>query len=94
RKFLGQIDLPPNTAPKGIASMPNGKWIYVSLSGSSEVAVIETETGKVLMKTKVPTGPGRIAVTPDGVYVALLCVTSSEICVMSTYNQRLIGSVK
>ena len=94
RRFLGQIELPPNTAPKGIAAVPNGKWVFVSLSASSEVAIVETENGKVLLKTKVPTGPGRMMVTPDGVYVSLLSVTAAELSVIATYNQRMIGSVK
>ncbi|MBX9686834.1 MAG: beta-propeller fold lactonase family protein [Candidatus Obscuribacterales bacterium] len=94
RRFLGQIDLPAGTAPKGIAASPNGKWLYVSLSGSSEVAVIETETGKILVKTKAPTGPGKILITPDGVYVSVLSVTASELSVLASYNQRLIGSCK
>lgn len=94
KKFLGQIELPPSTAPKGIVAPPNGKWVYVSLSATSELAIIEAETGRLLMKTKVPTGPTRMAVTPDGVYVVLLSVTAAELSVISTYNQRLIGSVK
>lgn len=94
RRFLGQIDLPPNTAPKGIVAVPNGKWVYVSLSGTSEVAIVETENGKVLLKTKVPTGPGRLMVSPDGIYVSLLSVTAAELSVIASYNQRMIGSVK
>ncbi len=94
RKFLGQIDLPAHSAPKGIAALPNGKWIYVSLSGSSELAIVETDNGKVLLKTKVPTGPSRMAITADGVYLALLSVTSPELTVLATYNQQLVGSVK
>lgn len=94
RKFLGQIDLQSGSTPKGIAALPDGKWIYVSESGPSNVAVIETATGKLLVKTKVPTGPGRLAVTPDGIYLLVLNVTSGELSVMSTYNQRLVGSVK
>jgi YVTN family beta-propeller protein len=94
RKFLGQIELPPNTAPKGIVALPDGKSIYVSLSGSSEIAVIDTESGKVFAKAKVPIGPSRMAVTPDGVYVALISVTAAELSVISTYNQRVIGTVK
>lgn len=94
RKFLGQIELPPNTAPKGIVALPNGKSIYVSLSGTSEMAVIDTESGKVFSKSKVPIGPSRMAVTPDGAFVALLSVTAAELSVISTYNQRVIGSVK
>lgn len=94
RKFLGQIDLAPASTPKGIAGLPDGKWIYVSESGPSNVAVIETSTGKLLLKTKVPTGPGRVAVTPDGIYLLVLNVTSGELSVVSTYNQKLVGSIK
>jgi YVTN family beta-propeller protein len=94
RKFLGQIDLPPGSTPKGISALPDGKWIYVSESGPSNVAVIETATGKLLLKTKVPTGPGRLSVTADGIYLLVLNVTSGELSVISTYNQKLVGSVR
>lgn len=94
RKFLGQIELPPNTAPRGIVALPDGKSIYVSLSATSEIAVINTETGNVFSKSKVPIGPSRMAVTPDGVYVALISVTAAELTVISTYNQQVIGKVK
>ncbi|MBY0545861.1 MAG: beta-propeller fold lactonase family protein [Candidatus Obscuribacterales bacterium] len=94
RKFLGQIDLAPQSTPRGIAGLPDGKWIYVSESGPSNIAVIETNTGKLLLKTKVPTGPGKVAVTPDGIYLLVLNVTSGELSVLSTYNQKLVGSIK
>lgn len=94
RKFLGQIDLTPLSAPKGIAALPNGNLVYVSESGSSNVAVIETATGKVLVRTKVPTGPGRLAMTADGVYLVVLSVTAGELSVLSTYNQKVVGTVK
>ncbi len=94
RKFLGQIDLVSGSTPKGIAAMPDGKWIYISESGPSNVAVIETATGKLLLKTRVSTGPGRMAVTADGIYLLVLNVTSGELSVLSTYNQKLVGSVR
>jgi YVTN family beta-propeller protein len=94
RKFAGQIDLNVRSAPKGIAALPNGKWMYISESATSDVAVVELETGKVLMRTKVHPGPGRIALTPDGIFLVVLNVTSGEVSVLSTYNQRVVSTLK
>lgn len=94
RKFLGQIDLPPGSAPKGIVALPNGKQIYVSFSGSSLVGVIDTETGKLLCKTKVPIGAGRMAVTGDGVFVIVLSVTASDLSIITSYNQSVVRTIK
>lgn len=94
RKFNGQIDLDAKTAPKGIAALQNGKWIYVSESGASDIAVLELGSGKVLMRTKVHPGPGRIALTPDGIYLVVLNVTSGEVSIISTYNQKVVGTLK
>lgn len=94
RKFLGQIDLPARCAPKGLAGIPAGKFIYVANNGTNDVAIIETATGKILVRTKVPVGPGRISVTPDGVYLVVLSVTTGELSVVATYNQKLTGTVK
>ncbi len=94
RKFSGQIDLAPKTAPKGIAALPNGKWMYVSQSGASDIAVIELASGKVLIRTKVHPGPGRIALTPDGIYLVVLNVTSGEVTIISTYNQKVVTTIK
>lgn len=94
RKFNGQIDLATKSAPKGIAALQDGKWMYVSESGASDIAVIELGSGKVLMKTKVHPGPGKIALTPDGVYLVVLNVTSGEVSIISTYNQKVVSTVK
>lgn len=94
RKFNGQIDLNVRSAPKGIAALPTGKWMYVSESAASDIAVVELETGKVLMRTKVHPGPGRIALTPDGIFLVVLNVTSGEVTVISTYNQKVVSTLK
>jgi len=94
RKFSGQIDLAPKTAPKSLAALPNGKWMYVSESGASDIAVIELASGKVLIRTKVHPGPGRIALTPDGTYLIVLNVTSGEVTIISTYNQKVVTTIK
>lgn len=93
KQFLGQIDLQQRCAPKGIASLPNGQLIYVSETASNNVAVIETATSKVLMRTKVPAGPARIALTPNGNYLLVLNVPACEVTVLSTANQRMLGAI-
>ena len=94
RKFAGQIDLPGKTGPKGIAALANGTWMYVSESAASDIAVIETATGKVLMKTKVHPGPGRCVLTNDGAFLLVLNVTSGEVTFLSTFNQKVTSILK
>jgi len=92
-KFLGQIDLTKKGAPKGLAILPNGKLLYASESAANDVAVIETATNKVLLRTHVSAGPARMAITPNGFYVIVLNVPSAQATVISTTNQRNLGSV-
>lgn len=94
RQFDGQIDLPRRSAPKGLAALPNGQLLYVSESATNSVAVIETATGKVLLRTKVPAGPARIAVTPNGNNLLVLDVPAGQLTIISTMNQKAIGSIK
>jgi YVTN family beta-propeller protein len=94
RKFAGQIDLPPHSAPKAIASLPNGQWLYVSESGSSDVAVVDLGAKKVLMRTKVHPGPGPMLMTPDGNYLLVLSVTSGELTIIATDSQKVAGTVR
>src|SRR5262249_15532130 len=94
REFLGQVNLAPKSAPKGIAALPNGKLLYVSESSANDIAVIETHTRRVLLRTKVSGGPGKLVVTPSGNFVLGLNVASGQVVIMSTLNQRLVGLVK
>lgn len=93
KNFIGQIDLPPRSAPKGVAALPSGKWIYVSESATNTVAVIETATGRLLLRTKVPAGPARLAITPNGNTLIVLCVPAGQIALISTLNQRVIATL-
>ena len=94
RKFAGQLDLPGKTGPKGIAALASGMWMYVTESAASDVAVIETATGKVLMKTKVHPGPGRCLLTHDGAFLLVLNVTSGELTFLSTMTQKVTSILK
>jgi len=93
KNFLGQIDLPDKARPKSVVALPNGKLLYVSESGLGLVAVVEAETSKVLLTTKVPPGPSRMAITPDGATVLVLNVPTGQLTLISTQNQKVLGSV-
>jgi YVTN family beta-propeller protein len=93
RQITGSIPLAPKSAPKGLAILPNGKFIYVSESALNDVAVVEAATERVLMRTRVAAGPARMAVTPNGFQVIVLNVPAGEATIMSTLNQRVLGTV-
>ncbi len=94
RQFLGQIDLTPKCAPKGLASLPNGKLIYASESAAGNIDVIETETGKVLLKTKVLAGPSKVVMAPNGNMIVVLNPPSGQATLITTNNQKVFGVVK
>ncbi|HNB23744.1 MAG TPA: hypothetical protein PKZ32_15120, partial [Candidatus Melainabacteria bacterium] len=93
RIFLGQIDLPTKCAPKGVAALAQGKLLYVSESATNQVAVLELPSGRVLLRTKVPAGPGRLAVTPSGSHLLVLNATAGLLTLINTSNQRMIAAI-
>lgn len=93
QRFVGQINLPEYSAPKGVAALPNGKLLYVSESGSGNIAVFETESDRLLVRTKVLSGPARMAITPDGNYLIVLNTPAGKITIISTRNQRVMATV-
>ena len=94
KQFCGQIDLLPKSAPKAVVCLPEGKLLYVSESGSADVAVVEVATGKVLLRTKVPPGPSRMAITPNGNTLLVLNVTTGQATFISTLNQKVMGTIQ
>jgi len=93
KQFVGQIDLLAKAAPKAVVAMPGGKLLYVSESGTADVAVIEVDTSKVLLRTKVPPGPARMAMTPNGNTILVLNTITGHVTFISTLNQRVLGSI-
>lgn len=93
RTFLGQIDLPTKCAPKGVAALPQSKLLYVSESATNHVAVLELPSGRVLLRTKVPAGPGRLTVTPNGNNLLVLNATAGILTLLTTLNQRVVAQI-
>lgn len=93
RVFLGQIDLPTKCAPKGVAALKQSKLLYVSESATNQIAVLEIPSGKVLSRTKVPAGPGRLAVTPSGSHLLVLNATAGVLTLVNTATQRMVAAI-
>lgn len=93
KQFVGQINLLPKSAPKSIVAMGSGKLLYVSESGSADIAVVEVDSSKVLLRTKVPPGPARMAITPNGNTILVLNTITGQVTFVSTLNQRVLGSI-
>ncbi len=92
-RFTAQIHMPRRSAPTGLAGAPGGRLLYAAESGAGRIAVIEAASGKTLLHTKVPPGPGAIKVTPNGHFLVVVSTTSGKVSILSTMNQRLLGSV-
>ena len=60
-------------APESVALSPDGKTIYVALSGINAVAVIDIAPGHARLVGLIPTGwyPNHVAVSPDGKFLAV-----------------------
>ncbi len=93
RKFLGQIDLPIGSTPKDVAALPDGKLIYVSENMTGDIAVFETATDKLLVRTKVHNYPGRMAINPEGDICIVLSVPDGRASLLSTQTQRFISTL-
>lgn len=93
KQFMGQIDLAAQCAPKGVAAFPRAKLLYVSESATNNIAVLELPTGRVLLRTRVPAGPGRLTMSPNGNYLLVLNVPAGLLTIITTMNQRVLASI-
>jgi YVTN family beta-propeller protein len=91
KEFCGQIDFPPGSGPKDVASQLDGTFLYVSECAANKIAVVELASQKVLMRTLVPAGPTRLELTPNGYTLVVLNVPAGKVSFISTLNQKLLG---
>ena len=96
-QFIGQIDLPPNSKPRGMATLPNSKLFYVSESGTNDIAVYEpgdkNGVDKLLVRTKCAVGPSYVAVSPNGQLLLALNTPCGKLTFISALTQKLLNTV-
>ncbi len=93
KQFIGEIDLPPHSSPKGIVALPNGKLLLVSQSATASIVVYELPSEKLLSSTKVPVGPGKLAVSPNGQVLVALNTPAGKVTLLSALTQKVMQVV-
>ncbi len=67
---------------------------YVGLFKDNAVAVIDTDSDRVLTRISVPTGPHGLVVTPDGRWVFVSSDGDSKVSVIDTASDSLVASIE
>ncbi len=58
-----------NLGPRGIIMTPDGRYVYVTISGNNTILVIRTSDNLVIDTISVNDGPSGITITPNGNYI-------------------------
>jgi YVTN family beta-propeller protein len=90
KQFEGEIALPPHSSPKGIVALPNGKLLIVSQSATASIAVYELPSERLISSTKVPVGPGKLAVSPNGQVLIALNTPAGKVTLLSALTQKVM----
>jgi YVTN family beta-propeller protein len=72
---------------------PAGPKLYVGLFKDNAVAVVDTETNRVLATIPVPRGPHGLVVTPDGRKLYVSSDGDSSVSVIDTASDRVVATV-
>lgn len=76
--------------PRGVVFAPDGKTLYVALSGVNEVVQVELQSHKVLRRWPAPTEPRRLALSRDGRVLAAACTRAAHVCCWDTVTGKEI----
>ena len=88
------IALPGLERPDGCATSPDSKKLYVAASESETVAIISTQTNKVIKQVKVGKEPRRVVFSPDKTLIYVSSEVSDEITILNAATDTVIGKMK
>lgn len=86
-------EIPVGHAPILAAITPDGRHVYVTNFGSSNVSVIDTTTRSVITTIGVTSGPWGVAVAPDGLRAYVACFGTNTVAVIDTTTNQITASV-
>jgi YVTN family beta-propeller protein len=92
RTITATVDLPPNSFPEDVDVGADGSRLYVTLSGATSVAVIDTASGTVAAMVELNGDPHNAALSPDGgrLYVAY---GSDTVAVIDTATDAVVETI-
>jgi YVTN family beta-propeller protein len=85
--------VPVSAGPHGMVAHPDGRTLYVSGDGSSEVSVIDTMTDRVAARIDVGKTPHGLAMAPDGKLLLVAGYGEDHIAFVDTAKQSVIATV-
>lgn len=94
RKITGTVQLDQKSRPTRIALQPDGRYVWVGLDGSPQIAVIDTATGK--LKATVAAGEGLhyIAFTPDSRFAYVTNSSADSVTAIDTISLTRVSDIK
>ncbi|MBU1218856.1 hypothetical protein KKF34_14150 [Myxococcota bacterium] len=80
------------SGPRHTAISPDGKYLYVSILGTSVISVIDTATDKIIKNVPVGNKPKTIEISRDGKFIYTADYTGHSMTVMdtSTYQTQIL----
>ena len=79
--------------PQNVAITPDGKYVYVSNTGSGTVSVIRAKSAKVVETIEVGTEPYGMAITPDGAKLYVANARSNDVSVIDTDKNKVTETI-
>ena len=79
--------------PFGVASTPDGRFVYVANVTAGTVSVIDPATNSVVATVSVGTSPWGVAVSPDAKFAYVANHGSNNVSVISTATNTVVATV-
>ena len=76
--------------PEGVATSPDGRWVYVTCESSNAVDVIDVSKRTVIKEIKVGTRPRGAAFLPDSSKAYVTSETAGSVSVISLPQQHAL----
>ncbi|MFF3748738.1 IPT/TIG domain-containing protein [Streptomyces kronopolitis] len=86
-------EIPVGHAPIEAAITPDGRHVYVTNFGSSDVSLIDTNTRSVMTTINVDSGPWGVTVAPDGLRAYVACFGADSVAVIDTTTNQVTTSI-
>lgn len=80
-------------SPTTVASVGNGKFVYVANNGENSVSIIDTDRNEVIQKMSVGQNPYGLAVTADGKKLYVTNTKDNTVSVIDTKSNQLVTSI-
>jgi YVTN family beta-propeller protein len=102
--FLGLIGLTPITtdcagavdylSPQALVSSENGNLLYIAQGSAKQIAVFNTDSGKVIKTIALGAEPTGLALAADGKYLYVTCAAKAgRVCVIRAENNRIVKRI-